>query len=704
MDRCNLEALSAGAVVMFRDHLVELVRFHRDDSGQLRVALRSDGQLAEVPYVEFCAGIGPVLRLDGTKTAVEPPDEPEWEKLPTQEKERITALAQELLQISTGSPTGNPGADRTAGRLDPRYDPLLTTRAQRLATKCAERQARQAKPYSKPQLLKLLDRFERDGRTGLAHRNHRAVRAHEDPAVMAALREFLVGTQSAARTSDETLAAMAWAALDANGFTLDFSAATWKRLLGEASRGLALHRQSRSRQTQLNKPKDVYGRLSAGRPGERVQVDATATTVHCWFPEIGWARANVLTAIDVYSRCILALRVVAGAPTSRDVGMLMWDIGRPAITRAGWPYELQYWHGMPRLATVVMTPQGPQATSVTPIGEKPAVHPANIVFDHGRENESIHLIGAANRAGIGITFSPPAAPHTKGIVESWHNALVEAQSLLPGFKGASPANHPRGIEAAAVLTVGDLHDALWEYVLTIYHHRKHEGLRDPANPVLKTTPASAFERYIENNGDLHISRDPWRLTAFLSTAECSLQDYGINIGRRVYNSSELLALRGRFQQGRGRSPAKVTAHYDRWDVSKVYLRHPEDKAWLMVPRWNPEGLTLAPYSEALTSAAIAEHLEGRNKPLSPTEVLRAEAQLHAAWNAGTFENRRYQRQAALEAARAAQYAHDLEDATDEFRDLAFPSRGALAAPITSYESDDDEVLDYGDVEPYGFAL
>ena len=67
-------------------------------------------------------------------------------------------------------------------------------------------------------------------------------------------------------------------------------------------------------------------------------------------------------------------------------------------------------------------------------------------------------------------------------METWHNKLVEVQSLLPGFKGASPANHPKHAEKAALLTVADLHDALWEYVLTIYHQQPQEGDGDRVDP------------------------------------------------------------------------------------------------------------------------------------------------------------------------------------------------------------------------------
>jgi hypothetical protein len=407
----------------------------------------------------------------------------------------------------------------------------------------------------------------------------------------------------------------------------------------------------------------------------------------------------------VYSRRIVALRVIAGSPTSRDVGMLLWDMGRPTVTRGGWPYELQLWHGMPRLAVIVRGPSGFQPEGPQAIGQKAAVQPTTIVLDHGRENTSLHLISAARHAGIDVMFSPPAAPHTKGVVESWHNALVSIQELLPGFKGARPSNHPSGAEKRAVLTVGDLHDALWEYILTIYDHRTHSGLVDPDNPRVAATPAAIFERYMEIGGWIELPDDPLRLVDFLSVQQCRLQDYGINLHRRIYNSPELIELRGMTQRGTGRQPISLNVHYDRWDVSRIYVRHPTTNRWLCIPRWDPDGLAVPPHSELLSHAAIYSHDRDSARRSSPDELHRAEAAFHAAWARGDFEDARMRRMAALEAARAAQYAHDLEDATDEYRELAFPAaRPSSPERQAPAFEEDDEILDYSDVEPDGFAL
>ncbi len=163
-------------------------------------------------------------------------------------------------------------------------------------------------------------------------------------------------------------------------------------------------------------------------------------------------------------------------------------------------------------------------------------------------------------------------------------------------------------ELGSVLTAGDLHDALWEWIFTVYRHRGHSGLRDPANPFLKSSPADIFERYLLHGGEVSFPTDPWRMVDFLSTKSRLLQDYGLNIDRRIYNSEALQELRSLVQRGAGARPRPLTVHYDRWDISRVYVRHPVERTWMMIPRVDPQQLAMPPCTELLHHAALAQTL------------------------------------------------------------------------------------------------
>lgn len=240
------------------------------------------------------------------------------------------------------------------------------------------------------------------------------------------------------------------------------------------------------------KPDVTYGRRQVSRPGEIIQVDGTDTTIHVWDPRLGWAKATILSAIDVFTRCIVALRVVLGKPTSRDVAMLVCDMGRPVVTRSGWPYELVHHHGMPRLLSIVKDVIGPTASGtggqgLELIGPKPTVWPSAIVMDHGKEFDSLHLMSVCARAGIDVVFCPPRQARAKGTVEALHNGYREIESLVAGFKGSHVGNHPKGAEDRAFLTPTTcatrcgIHPADLPLVTPRWPHRA-APLRGPAVP------------------------------------------------------------------------------------------------------------------------------------------------------------------------------------------------------------------------------
>lgn len=705
MDRNLVEHVGPGRVIRVDGRISRFVRFTQDQ-GDLRAVVEfPDESTLTMPFAEFCTHTTTITKpttVDGLDVA----DMVEWNQLPEPARAHVIDLARDLLEIRTGSRRGTPELDRDAGVLNPAYDPQLTSQDDRVRLKAAERLSKGLRPSSRSGLLRRLRDFGTGDLTALVHKNRRPVTNATTlpPEAMVVLRDFLAGRQDEARVPDSVLASMARAELVTRGHDIQMGAATWARTVGEAARGLGLHRPARSQLNRRDTPGVAFGRLTVSRPGELIHIDATPSNTHCWFPTIGWARVTILTAIDVYDRDIVALRVVPGAVTSREVSLLLWDIGRPNITKAGWPFERVSWHGVPRLANIVAGPDAQvRINPAEQIGTKAARTPTTVVLDFGAENRSLHLMSAAARNGIGIIYCPPGAPHTKGIVEAWHNSLDAAQAALPGYKGANPLNHPRLAELGSVLTAGDLHDALWTWVLTVYRHRPHAGLFDPANPGLESSPADIYERYLTHGGAISFPTDPWRMLDFLSNKTLLLQDYGLNLHYRHYNSDALQDLRCTIQRGPGARAVKLTVFYDRSDISRVYLKHPVDQTWMMIPRTDPDRLTMPPCTEILHHAAVVQALRGDRRSLTASEVQLAEMKLYLEWSKGTFEDRKAQRMAALEATRAAMHAHDLESATDEYVSLAYPTFTSEGPPELGADDLDDAVLSYDDVAIDGFA-
>lgn len=290
-------------------------------------------------------------------------------------------------------------------------------------------------------------------------------------------------------------------------------------LVGEVSRGLGLHHPAKTRRTEASRPVAVYGTRRVSRPGELVQVDATPTTVAILGPLGVFVPAVILTAIDVYDRWFVALRVCVGAATSRDVCALIAQMGRPTVTRAGYPYELDQWHGIPELVVINDDPEGEKTTVDKVIGRKPAIHPSTIVFDHGSENASDHVMRYAAECGIDVVFCPPRRGHAKGIVESVHRMIGDVESTMPIHKGQNVLNRPVDLECDIPIKPQDLQDMLWEYVIDIYANEEHRSLAESLGSDKPLSPAMVWADYVTHYGEIDVPADPFVFLKGLESAQ-----------------------------------------------------------------------------------------------------------------------------------------------------------------------------------------
>lgn len=712
-DRAATYLLNVGAELRLSDATVRVVAFDLSPSMGLDIVLDRGDRLVRLPLHQVMSALlqdPPCEPIEEGKSPTTALDD-----LPEDERRRLCRRYADLRQIETGSTRGNPDSDRDQGILDARYDPQITTKSQRVVSKSKELTTRGERGVSRAALMRQLKAVQ-VGPEGLIHGNRgigRSVLQDADADVVEALAAALAGESTNARISDKQLLVKCRAALKRAGVGHDVSQHRLRRLVGELTRGNRLHLEAKARERHALKPDVVYGRRHVSRPGEIVQIDATDTTIHVFDPITGWATATILSGIDVFSRCVVALRVIVGRVTSRDVSMLLLDMSRATVSRSGWPYELMYPHGVPRLVSIVDNP-GDAVEDPRLIGQKPVVMPSTIVMDHGRENDSVHLLSAASRLGIEVVFCPPHAAHAKGIVESLHNTLREVQSVFAAFKGANVANHPADVEHHAMLTAADLHDALWEYILTIYHHSPHQGLADLHRSDRALTPAGVYTTSLQSGGWIEVPKDPYRGILAMSTARCLVQEYGLNVEGRRYNSEALHQLRSTLQRGVGTPARRLTVYYDRNDVSRVYARHPASGDWLCIHRAGAEA-SLPPCSDMWDLGLRSGALQPASQALSPRQVEDTTADLHNRWSEAAMSDKRMARIVAVERGRATQYAHDLHDLSPEFQALAFPvesDHAETAVRAITKESDDpfddadpeDDFFDLDAIDQDGLAI
>lgn len=675
----------------------KLIGLARDSEGRLMACLDHGDHRTRVPWITLAKD---VLSQVTTRTpdALDEHASPLLAELEDDERAAVLKRYRDLLQVKYGSPRGDAEGDRRAGILSPDYDPQLTTLAQRVAAKGRELRAQGQSGASKSAIYRHLLNLDQ-GPDFLIHGNRRTATQRfddYDPAVLDLVRQQVTAEQQHSQKSQRKLLARIRAKLKQADIGHDLTRHQLEVLVGELSRGLGLHHTAKTRRSEANRPTTAYGAQRVGRPGEIVQIDATPTTVALLGPMGVLVPAVILTAIDVYTRCFVALRVCVVAATSRDVCALISQMGRPTITRAGYPFELELWHGVPQIVSINADPDGEKASPQKLLGSKPAVHPSTLVFDHGSENASDHVMRFAAECGIDVVFCPPRAGHAKGVVEAVHRVLGSVESALPIHKGQNVLNRPDDLELSVPIRPQDLQDMLWEYIIDVYSHEEHRALAEAHGSDRPLSPAMVWSDYVVRYGQLDAPVDPWAYIKGLERTTRLLSPSGIRLSNVTYNSSELQELRSVVMSGIGTSARKLTVFFDRLDITRIYLLHPVERRWLVIPRALDLRGSIAPMTGLARQLVLSDASRDTGRTLTESEVHEREAEILARWSDGVFSDRQDARYAAIEGARQRTFAHDLEQASREVLALAFPEPEAepeSTLPVYSTSGDDDEIDD-----------
>jgi len=689
--------LGIGSDVPAPEGTAKIVGIARDADGRVLACLDHGDHRTRIPWISL-AKEALNSRPEPASDAMDSHPSPLLQELPDEERATVIKRYRDLLQIKYGSPRGDADGDRRAGILNPDYDPRTTTLGQRIHAKSRELRANGEPGGSKSALYRHLAQVD-DGPDFLIHGNRRTITQRldsYDPAVLELVRTEVTAERQRPHKSQRKLLSRIRARLKTADIGHELTRHQLEVLVGELSRGLALHHPAKTRRSEASRPTVAYGTQRVSRPGEIVQVDATPTTVALLGPLGVLIPAVILSAIDVYTREFVALRVCVNAATSRDVCLLISQMGRPTITRAGYPFELERWHGIPSIVAVNDDPLGEKTTVQKVLGRKPVVHASTLVFDHGSENASDHVMRYAAECGIDVVFCPPRKGHAKGIVEAVHRVLAGVESALPVHKGANVLNRPAELELAVPIRPQDLQDMLWEYIIDIYSHEEHRALTEAHGSDRPLSPAMVWSEYVTNYGQLDRPADPWVYLKGLERATRLLSPAGLRLNKVTYNSSELQELRSVVMSGIGAPARHLTVFFDRLDLTRIFLVHPVERRWMVVPRALDRRGSVAPMSGLVRQLALADLDRDTRRTLTESEIHEREAQTLARWFEGVFADRQEARYAAIEGARQRTLAHDLEQASDEFRALAYPALDAEGdADLEVYPNtrDDDDEID-----------
>ncbi|MEV5595990.1 Mu transposase C-terminal domain-containing protein [Streptomyces sp. NPDC052496] len=302
------------------------------------------------------------------------------------------------------------------------------------------------------------------------------------------------------------------------------------------------------------------------------------------------ARADLTIAVDVATRTICAAVLRPVGTKAVDAALLLARTLVPEPMRSSWPVTLRMAASrIPHRQLLDADARMEQAAA------KPVIVPDTVVI---RRRQGVHLrcrkIRTCARWGISVQRARPRTPTDKAIVEATFSAIntLFCQHLA-GYTGRDVSRRGERVEQAAVWTIPELQDLLDEWLLAGWQMRPHDALRDPFRPGKAISANDKYASPVAACGYLPLVRRGEDHLELLPVAWRAINDYGIRIAHRTYDTAELGPWR-RQHSGHAGKRGLWEVHYDPYDLSQVFVR--TDSGWITVP-WVHLPLVSAPFAD-----------------------------------------------------------------------------------------------------------
>jgi putative transposase len=392
------------------------------------------------------------------------------------------------------------------------------------------------------------------------------------------------------------------------------SPSTANRRLAVLSKGRHAFGSAKNRRSIANRPSGVYGRLRATRPGEFVVLDTTPLDVFAMEPvTLRWLPVELTVAMDVFTRCIVGVQLTPLSTKARDVANVLYQAATPGIPApdsvARWPF-----HGVPQ--NVIIEP--PQSSTAD--DQMSGCPPETIVVDHGRQYLSEHVIGACARLGISIQPAIAKKPTDKPMVERFFRTL--RQSLLqhlPAYKGPDVYSRGENVEREAFYYITELEHIIREWISSVYHHTKHNGLCMPSLPTERFSPIEMYEIGLARSGFLTLPARADLVYEFLKVDWRTIQHYGVEVNGQRYDGEALNGFRNQKSPYQGAHAGSWPIAVDASDVRFAYFRNPDTQKWSRL-EWEHSHAIEMPFSQE--AADYAKRISVRtNRHVNPSNAV-----------------------------------------------------------------------------------
>jgi transposase InsO family protein len=488
-----------------------------------------------------------------------------------------------LVEVETGLPPGaEPG---TAPR--PGYDPATTTVTQREQAKAAELGVVvRTVAYRR-------SRYAEQGLWGLV--DQRAVRTWDatgraDARLVEVIRQVLDSeTDTSTGTRGRLIRRVVKTVEEVHGpgvVPLP-GRTTFYKLLDALSTGRHTFGSAVTRRQAANRPERPFTPTFAARPGEQVHIDSTPIDVLVLLVTGLPVRADLTITVDIATRSIAAAVLRPAGTKAVDAALLMAKMLVPEPMRPGWPAALRM--SASRMPHARLTDVD---TRLELAAARPVIVPDTIVIDHGKVFVSDTFLRACDRLGISVQYARKGTPTDKAIVEATFDAINTLFcQYVAGYTGSNTTL--RGADVQAVWTVPELQDLLDEWIIAGWQQRPHDGLRDPMQPRRVLSPNDMYATLVAAAGYLPVTLSGEDYLELLPVAWRAINDYGIRIDYRTYDSPDLGPYR-RQHSGITAKRGLWEVHHDPYDLSQVFVRTPD--GWVTVP-WTHLPMVTAPFAD-----------------------------------------------------------------------------------------------------------
>lgn len=548
------------------------------------------------------------------------PQEGVMEGLPEEAVTRAQWWQRHLTELLTGRPGGDPQAPVRA-----EYDPAVHSLRQRELTKLAElREAGEDVALST--LQRFRTRFENEGVTGLVDgrlRKPATGTGRADPRVVAAI-EKVTGS----RTNEATVSAQVLrrkverllAAEHGAGVVKMPSRTAFYRLLEAVSTGRHLFGSARTRRSLGKQPKRMFGQLTAGRPGEVMEIDSTPLDVLVVHDDGTVDTCELTGLVDLATRTLAAV-VLRPSTKSVDAALLLARAMTPELMRPGWSDALHLSRSVLPYASLL-----PLDERLAKAAAVPVIVPEMVVSDRGKAFVSDNFRNACRHLGISFQPAHPDTPTDKPHIERTLGSVATmfAQEVA-GHKGRSAEMRGKDPAAQAAWSIHELQELLQEWVVAKWQVRPHDGLRDPLMPGRPLSPNEKYAALVSAAGYVPVALSPEEYIQLMPREWRVIGPSGVRINNRTYDARALGPYR-RQPSGAGPNGRLWEVHFDPYDISCIWVRNHRGTGWITAT-WRHLHTSPVPMGELVFDRAHQMLAERAQRKPQEQDVAQAAAEL-----------------------------------------------------------------------------